>query len=92
MLIPYSNNITFNNMVPNNPLFLQLKYNGVGQTAKSLAKECYSMKLELLTNATVVEDAIRFVSEHTKHKHETNYYQKEEEGGGAEPRMANKVF
>jgi phenolic acid decarboxylase len=24
----------------------------------SLAKECYSMKLELLTNATVVDDAI----------------------------------
>jgi transposase len=31
--------------------------------ALSLAKECYSMKLELLTNATVVDDAIRFVSE-----------------------------
>jgi hypothetical protein len=30
--------------------------------ASSLAKECYSMKLDLLTNATVVEDAIRFVS------------------------------
>jgi hypothetical protein len=29
--------------------------------ALSLAKECYSMKLELLTNATVVDDAIRFV-------------------------------
>jgi transcriptional regulator len=28
----------------------------------SLAKECYYMKLELLTNATVVDDAIRFVS------------------------------
>jgi predicted transcriptional regulator len=28
----------------------------------SLAKECYSMKLDLLTNATVVDDAIRFVS------------------------------
>jgi IS30 family transposase len=27
-----------------------------------LAKECYSMKLELLTNATVVDDAIRFVA------------------------------
>ena len=31
--------------------------------ALSLAKECYSMKLELLTNATVVDDAIRFVSQ-----------------------------
>src|ERR671931_655127 len=30
--------------------------------ALSLAKDCYSMKLELLTNATVVDDAIRFVS------------------------------
>ena len=29
--------------------------------ALSLAKECYGMKLDLLTNATVVEDAIRFV-------------------------------
>jgi hypothetical protein len=28
-----------------------------------LAKECYSMKLELLTNATVVDDAIQFVSD-----------------------------
>jgi hypothetical protein len=28
-----------------------------------LAKECYSMKLELLTNATVVDDAIRFTKE-----------------------------
>jgi hypothetical protein len=30
--------------------------------ALSLAKECYSMKLDLLTNATVVNDAIRFAS------------------------------
>jgi predicted transcriptional regulator len=30
--------------------------------ALSLAKECYSMKLDILTNATVVDDAIRFVS------------------------------
>jgi hypothetical protein len=32
--------------------------------ALSLAKECYSMKLDLLTNATMVDDAIRFVSSH----------------------------
>jgi Trp operon repressor len=31
--------------------------------ALSLAKDCYSMKLDLLTNATVVDDAIRFVAE-----------------------------
>ena len=37
--------------------------------ALSLAKECYSMKLELLTNATVVDDAIRFVlSQQSKDK------------------------
>lgn len=31
--------------------------------ALSLAKEYYSMKLELLTNATVVDDATKFVNE-----------------------------
>jgi hypothetical protein len=36
--------------------------------ALSLAKDCYSMKLDLLTNATVVDDAIRFVSEKSKEK------------------------
>jgi hypothetical protein len=36
--------------------------------ALSLAKDCYSMKLELLTNATVVDDAIRFVSQKSKDK------------------------
>jgi hypothetical protein len=36
--------------------------------ALSLAKECYSMKLDLLTNATVVDDAIRFVSQQSKEK------------------------
>jgi hypothetical protein len=33
--------------------------------ALALAKECYAMKLELLTNATVVDDAIRFVASRT---------------------------
>jgi hypothetical protein len=36
--------------------------------ALSLAKECYSMKLDLLTNATVVDDAIKFVSDKSKDK------------------------
>ena len=37
--------------------------------ALSLAKECYSMKLDLLTNATtVVDDAIRFVSDRSKNE------------------------
>jgi hypothetical protein len=34
----------------------------------ALAKECYAMKLELLTNATVVDDAIRFVASHAAPK------------------------
>ena len=34
--------------------------------ALSLAKECYSMKLDLLTNATVVDDALRFVYDRQK--------------------------
>jgi hypothetical protein len=38
--------------------------------ALSLAKECYSMKTDLLTNATVVDDAIRFVSQKSKSKSE----------------------
>jgi hypothetical protein len=32
--------------------------------ALALAKECYAMKLDLLTNATVVDDTIRFVASH----------------------------
>lgn len=34
--------------------------------ALALAKDCYAMKLELLTNATVVHDAIRFVASKQK--------------------------
>jgi hypothetical protein len=36
--------------------------------ALSLTKECYSMKMNLLTNATIVDDAIRFVSDKSKGK------------------------
>ena len=39
--------------------------------ALSLAKECYSMKLDVLTNATVVKDAMRFVSSHLNHTKDT---------------------
>jgi hypothetical protein len=41
--------------------------------ALSLAKECYSMKLDLLTNATVVDDAIRFVSNKTREKPKSSF-------------------
>jgi hypothetical protein len=40
--------------------------------ALSLAKECYSMKLDLLTNASVVDDAIRFVYNKSKEKSPSN--------------------
>jgi predicted transcriptional regulator len=57
--------------------------------ALSLAKECYSMKLELLTNATVVDDAIRFVSSKKskdKEKIKSAYSSNEdEEEGSNEP-------
>jgi transposase len=54
--------------------------------ALSLAKDCYGMKLELLTNATVVDDALRFVGinaqkieQHKKPKREENVVQLEGE-------------
>jgi hypothetical protein len=46
--------------------------------ALSLAKECHSMKLELLTNDTVVDDAVRFVSEHSKSKQHDKLLSKRE--------------
>jgi hypothetical protein len=51
--------------------------------ALSLAKECYSMKLDLLTNATVVDDAIRFVSQKSKEK--SLVYSKGEKEESKEP-------
>jgi hypothetical protein len=59
--------------------------------ALSLAKECYSMKLELLTNATVVDDAIRFVERESSSLRNSNnnvtiQSQGEKEG------ITNKVF
>jgi hypothetical protein len=43
--------------------------------ALSLAKECYSMKMELLTNSTLVDDAIKFVN----HKINTDVQSKDEQ-------------
>ena len=45
------------------------------------------MKLDLLTNATVVDDAIRFVSEHNKFKQHHINCQKEGQEEGAEQRI-----
>jgi Trp operon repressor len=49
--------------------------------ALSLAKECYSIKMDLLTNATVVDDAIRFVSQKSEEKQESsNSYDENHKG------------
>jgi hypothetical protein len=55
--------------------------------ALSLAKECYSMKLELLTNATVVDDAIRFVYQQSKEKVKSSfsYSNEDDKEGSNEP-------
>jgi hypothetical protein len=53
--------------------------------ALSLAKECYSMKLALLTNATAVDDAIRFVSQKSKENLKSSGKDEEEETDG--PRL-----
>jgi hypothetical protein len=76
--------------------------------ALSLAKECYSMKLELLTNATVVDDAIRFVSKSNEklksssegdkeESREPDYdededHLEEEQEEGSETNTINQVF
>ena len=51
-----------------------------------LAKDCYGMKLELLTNATVVDDAIKFVSSNSNL---SNKIQKEK-AKGDDVTIANK--
>jgi DNA-binding transcriptional regulator LsrR (DeoR family) len=55
--------------------------------ALSLAKECHSMKMDLLTNATVVDDAIRFISFNTFKDKDAS-----EDNGAVEQKMTNKVF
>jgi hypothetical protein len=68
--------------------------------ALSLAKECYSMKLDLLTNATVVDDAIRFVAEKSKLNYSNmqsnaqDYNENAElsKGGAEQEKTINQVF
>jgi hypothetical protein len=69
--------------------------------ALSLAEECYSMKLELLTNATVVDDAIRFISNRSKEKIKSSISnedeeqleeEQEEETGEINEATINRVF
>ena len=51
----------------------------IEDTGIILAKECYSMKLELLTNATVVDDAIRFVSQKSNERLKPSISEENEE-------------
>jgi hypothetical protein len=53
--------------------------------ALSLAKECYSMKLDLLTNATVVDDAMRFVSDRSRDKEKSSSDINEHDKGAKDP-------
>jgi hypothetical protein len=59
--------------------------------ALSLAKECYSMKLDLLTNATVVDDAIRFVTEKSS-SHLKNNNSSNNQGRERRKVLTNNVF
>src|ERR687888_1704793 len=53
--------------------------------ALSLAKDCYSMKMDLLTNATVVDDAIRFVSQKSNDKLNSSTNSSEDDKESKEP-------
>jgi hypothetical protein len=57
--------------------------------ALSLAKECYSMKLDLLTNATVVDDAIRFVEANSRDRRNDDETAQENE---SDEEITNKIF
>jgi hypothetical protein len=57
--------------------------------ALSLAKECYSMKMDLLTNATVVDDAIRFVKENSRDRRDDDDAAQENE---SDDEITNKIF
>lgn len=55
--------------------------------ALALAKECYAMKLEMLTNASVINDAIRFVASHATTMEKANF---DKMAGGKEDRNNDK--
>jgi hypothetical protein len=54
----------------------------------SLAKECYSMKLDLLTNATVVDDAIRLETNSRDRRNDDETAQESEN----DTELTNKIF
>ena len=60
--------------------------------ALSLAKECYAMKLEILINATVVDDAIKFVNEKKTGTVEMDRDKHEEKSDAIMVRTRNQIF
>ena len=68
-----------------------LEYKREKMQALSLAKECYSMKLDLLTNATVVDDAIRFVSQKSKEKIKSSSNDNEHDKESNEPNYEDQL-
>lgn len=58
--------------------------------ALSLAKECYSMKLDLLTNVGVIKEAMRFVTDKKRDNSIEGKQSLEEEE--PKPETINKVF
>lgn len=57
-----------------------------------LAKECYGMKLDLLTNATVMDDAIRFVSERSHSEYKNGQQQLRREREPRDVSSTNQIF
>lgn len=57
--------------------------------ALSLAKDCNSMKLGLLTNANVIEDAIRFADKFKRQGQLPNYGDKKKGNGGSSDKDNN---
>ena len=60
--------------------------------ALSLAKECYAMKLELLTNATVVGDAIRFVTYDASNNTSTRIQGQGQEEEAVKPKAETSIL
>jgi hypothetical protein len=48
--------------------------------ALSLVKECYTTKMELLTNASILDDAMKFVSKHNNEQQQNQQPTKQQQG------------
>ncbi|HET7284965.1 MAG TPA: hypothetical protein VFI70_09795 [Nitrososphaeraceae archaeon] len=59
--------------------------------ALSLARDCYTLKLDLLTNATVIDDAVRFMARH-QNQNQTKEKDKDESKKHNEDENKDKVI